>query len=196
MRAAILVLTAVLFLSAHSAQADEVSKAAKLNELMVLQGRKESAQQRLEVHKRQMMEMGARALEQYRTQAGVSEGDPIYKKWQTAYERFLDVALPPWTAQEATDLYASLLARDLDEAEIDALLEFAKSPVGRKATLASNRASNEWQETLGKRAQESILAHYRSYVDEMSKIQSDYEAERGGQPASGSLPHDEKVGGR
>lgn len=171
-------LAATLLITANPALADTASKSAKLDELMILQGVEESAQRRLDVYKRQMVEMGTRAMEQYRTQLRITVDDPYYEQMQAAYGRFMDASSSPWTAKEATRLHADLLAKDLGEPEIDALLEFYRSPAGRKATVAANRASTESQEILGRKAQEATLAHYQNLLAEMSRVVSDYQRQR------------------
>ena len=82
--------------------------------------------------------------------------------------------LPP--PAEATNLYADLMAQYLSEADVDALLEFYKSSAGQRATEAAKKVGPQWQETIGKKAQESIMGHYKEFEAEMVKIAAECEA--------------------
>jgi len=168
----------VVLASSRPLFADDASKRAKLSELMRLQGREEIAEQQLQVHKKQTMDLASQALEQYRKDLKLVDDDPYYMRMVAAYQRFVEVSLPPWTAVEATNLYADLMAEHLSEADVDALLEFYKSSAGQRATEAAKRVGPQWQEILGKKAQEKVMGHYKEFQAEMVKIAEECEAKR------------------
>jgi len=161
------------------ALSDETSKRAKIDELMVLEKREEIVEQMLEAHKRQSQELASQQLDHYRKTLHLADPDPYYARMVTAYRQFLESSCPPYTAKEATTIYAGLLAEHLDETDIDSLLLFARSPVGQRSIAASRIVAPEWQETLGQRAQVSRMKFYKIYLDEMMTIAADRRAKQG-----------------
>jgi hypothetical protein len=157
---------------------DETSKRAKIDELMVLEKREEIVEQMLEDHKRHSQEVTSQQLEHYRKTLHLTDTDPYYARMVAASQQFRESGLPPYTAKEATAIYAGLLAEHLDEVDIDALLSFARSPVGQRAVAASRIVAPEWQETLSQRAQESRMKAYKLYLDEMVTIAADRRAKQ------------------
>ena len=176
----LLIYALVVLASSRSLFADDASKRAKLSELMTLQGREEIAEQQLQVYKKQTLELASQTLEQHRKDLKLEANDPYYKRMATAYQSFLEVDLPPYTAVEATNLYADLMAQHLSEADVDALLEFYKSSAGQRATEAAKKVAPQWQETLGKKAQESVMAHYKEFQAQMVKIAEECEEQNAG----------------
>jgi len=177
-KATLLIYALVVLTSSRPVFGDDASKRAKLGELMTLQGREGIAEQQLQVWTKQTMDLGSRAVEQYSTALKLADNDPYYTRMVAAYQRFLKVSLPPYTAVEATNLYADLMAEHLSEADVDALLAFYKSSAGQRATEAAKKVGPQWQETIGKKAQESLMAHYNEYLAEVVKIAEEREAKR------------------
>ena len=177
-KSTLLICALIVLASSRPLFADDASKRAKLSELMTLQGREGIAEQQLQVHKKQTVDLASQALEQYRKDLKLVDDDPYYMRMVAAYQRFVEVSLPPWTAVEATNLYADLMAEHLSEADVDALLEFYKSSAGQRATEAAKRVGPQWQEILGKKAQEKVMGHYKEFQAEMVKIAEEREAKR------------------
>ena len=175
-KSTLLIYALVILTSPRLLFGDDASKRAKLGDLMTLQGRVDIAEQQLQVYKKQTLELASQALEQYRKDLKLVDNDPYYTRMANAYQHFVEVSVPPWTAAEATNLYADLMAQYLSEADVDALLEFYKSSAGQRATEAAKKVGPQWQETIGKKAQESIMGHYKEFEAEMVKIAEECEA--------------------
>jgi hypothetical protein len=161
---------------------DETSKRAKLDELMVLEKRDEVVEQILQDHKRQSQDLAARQLNYYREILQFADTDPYYVQMVAAAQRYLDAILPPYTAKEATTVYADLLSKHLDEADVDAVLAFAKSPAGQRAIEARRLVALQWQETLGQKATESTMKHNKVFQDEMVRIAAERMAQQISRP--------------
>ncbi len=186
-----LISTLIVLTSWCPALGDDGSKRVKLAELMTLQGRDQIAEQQLQVHKKQTMELASHQLEQYRRALRLADNDPYYLRMVAASQRFLEASLPPYTAAEATNLYADLMAEHLNEADVDALLEFYKSSSGQRAIEAAKIAAPQWQEILGRKVQESSIGHYKELQAELVKIAGDCEAAQTGkqkQPKRRAMP--------
>ena len=115
----LLIYALVVLASPRPLFGDDASKRAKLSELMTLQGREGIAEQQLQVYKKQTRELASQALEQYRKDLKLVDNDPYYTRMGNAYQHFVEVSVPPWTAAEATNLYADLMAQYLSEADAD-----------------------------------------------------------------------------
>jgi len=174
----LLIYALVVLTSPRPLFGDDASKRAKLGELMTLQGREEIAEQQLQVYKKQTLELASKALEQYRTALNLADNDPYYTRMVAASQRFYEASLPPFTAAEATNFYADLMAEHLSEADVDALLAFYKSSAGQRAIEAARKVGPQWQENIGKKAQESAMGQYKEFQAEMVKIAAECEAEQ------------------
>ena len=100
----LLIYALVVLASPRPLFGDDASKRAKLSELMTLQGREGIAEQQLQVYKKQTRELASQALEQYRKDLKLVDNDPYYTRMANAYQHFVEVSVPPWTAAEATQI--------------------------------------------------------------------------------------------
>jgi isocitrate dehydrogenase kinase/phosphatase len=148
--------------------AGDTSKAAKLRELATLTGAQERARQRIETHKRQAQEIASLVLEEARNQGADA---PTFKKIEAAYSRFLEKSVAPWTAEQESVLFADLLGKHLEEDDVDAALEFYRTPAGARFSASLNAARAEWQELTGRKSQEAIMANYKVFLLEVGEIQ-------------------------
>lgn len=160
---------------ARPAPADDASKHDKVVELMKLEGLDEALERQRRACRKQAQEVGPQMIDQMMKGFSLSPDDPQVKQMNAAYMRFVEASEPPYTTDEAVDLYARLYGSHVTEDEVEELLRFYRSPLGKKAIAASRAAIPEWMDTLQKKNQEVLLKNTQEFTAALKKIMRDEE---------------------
>ena len=85
---------------------------------------------------------------------------------------------PNWTPQEAVQKYIDLYGSRMSEEEIDKVLEFEKSDIGRKSTKVLNEIYPIWSEYLSKESDsqfneglQKFTANLKNFIAEKKQKQ-------------------------
>ncbi|MCP3872729.1 MAG: hypothetical protein GY699_06180 [Desulfobacteraceae bacterium] len=157
--------------------ADEKSKSAKLNELMELSGMVKIMEQARNKNKTQALQYKQGFMKQLRTSFQTNDPE-VWEYFEIEYQKFIDSLEPKWTVEEAVQKYIDLYGARMTEEEIDVVLKFNKSAIGRKSTSVSNKVAPIWFDYLSKGSDsqfseglKKFVANLKTFVAEKKKMQ-------------------------
>src|SRR5438132_11224665 len=186
--AALLVAVALVSVASRYAYSDDEAKRVKLAKLMRLTGLDRTIEKKQASCKKQAEAVREQTMEQLKG-TFPDEHSRFWKEFDEAYDRFIEASKPSWTIQEAVDRYAELYGASVTEEELDRILEFYKSPIGKKAIAASQAAAPKWTEFRMAQQQEVFQKTYRTFLADLSRI-----ARENAPPANESSPVPEDPG--
>jgi hypothetical protein len=173
--AAALVLTLAL-LPAPSF-ADEKTKTAKLNELMDVTGMVRLIEQARHKNKSQALQYKQELLRQLKEGAKATDKETL-DYFEAEYTKFVNSLEPKWTTAEAANKYVELYGARMTEGEIDKVLEYSKSDVGKKSLAVTNEIMPLWLEYLVKDSDaqfrdgvKNFMANMKKFLDEKAQAQ-------------------------
>lgn len=179
MRTKALIAFCIMMLSA-SAVADEVSKTAKLKELMELQKLTEVVEERRARSREQVKEMAPQMSKAFQIQApNASQAD--LAEADAAYATFVDGIDAAWSTEDVIHDWGRLYGEHVTEDELDQIIAFYRSPVGMKNALATHNAMPQWQAFLAQRSQSAMEAALVAYVERLREIAQRVQAAKGGE---------------
>ena len=125
-----------LFLVSRAATAADRSQ--KIRELMEAQGQVEMFQHQIQVGREQTQKRADQMLEQ--VMSTLNPPEVVKDKFRDAVRDFLKAVQSPWTAQDIVDVWAKYYGAKFSDEELDQLLTYYRSPLGRKDAIASREA--------------------------------------------------------
>lgn len=170
-----------VFTSFSAVWADETSKAVKLRELMELSGMMQIMEQARTKNKTQALQAKPTIMKQLRTDF-LKDDTALWEFFEREYQKFIDSLEPKWTPEEAVQKYIDLYGAKMTEEEIDAVLAFERSAVGKKWTTVSNEVALIWFEYLDKGGDaqfheglQNFVGKLRTFLAEKKKKQKSAE---------------------
>ncbi len=94
-------------------------------------------------------------------------GGQVNPKQKAAFERYLAGVSTLFTAKEITDAWRAAYGKDLSEQELQEVLRYYQSPVGRKDVAASKRAMTTYTTWMTQTSQARSAPLLRTLVQEM-----------------------------
>lgn len=165
----------MIFMPFSTVWADEKSKAAKLQELMELSGMMQIMAEARAKNRTQALQAKETLRKQLRTDF-LKDDPEIWDFFDTEYQKFVDSMAPEWTAEEAVQKYVDLYGAKMTEKEIDIVLEFSRSPVGKKYTAVSDEVAPVWFDYLYKESEaqfheglQTFVSSLKTFMDEKKK---------------------------
>jgi hypothetical protein len=143
------VLIIVLCIASKSAYGDQNTKASKLNELMELSGMVKIMEQARNRNKMQALQYKQQVMKQFEQKFRIKDPE-VWKYFENEYQKFIDSLEPKWSSEDAVQKYVDLYGSRMTEEEIDKILEFEKSKVGKKSTAVSQEIVPLWIDYLTK----------------------------------------------
>ena len=133
----------------------------KIETLMKTLGLVEMFEQQITMAKVRNEQIGKEAIEQILT--GLNPPAEMQKKFTTAFKNYMKKVELPWTSAEIVKVWAKYYGANFSEAELDQLIKFYSSPLGKKDVSESKKAmasfSKEFQEKNAK-IQSKALGEY------------------------------------
>ncbi len=120
----------------NSVFADEISKKAKLVELMKLSGMTEIIEQARGKNKAMAAHYKAQMMEQISQGFKITD-QTVLEKFEAEHQKFIEKLDQKWTIEDAVEKYTNLYGERMTEEEIDIVLNFRKSEVGKKSDKVS-----------------------------------------------------------
>jgi hypothetical protein len=158
-----------LMMSGTIARADGSTKTAKLAELFKLTGLYESLEQQRQECKQQAEATRPQLMQQFRKTFPEND-ERFWQGFDVAFARFEKSSNPGWTTQEAVDYYATLFGAHLTEGELDQILAFYRSPVGKKDIEAAQAAAPEWRAFLREKNKQVFQKNYQILLKDLATI--------------------------
>ena len=173
-------LRAILILLIFSATAAADSRTEKIEALMRAQGLLEMFQQQLDMGQRQSEVEARSALDQMMSQ--LNPTDEFRARFDAAFHKFIAAVSNPWSAQEIVSVWSGFYGDQFSDAELDELLQYYTSALGKKEVAASKLALVQFTEhftNAGKPIMESALSEY---IADLKLIASQCKCVRSNQP--------------
>ena len=162
-------IAAGLIMSGTFAHAESPTKKAKLAELFKLTGFYESLEQQKRECQQQAEAMKPQIMQQFRKTFPEND-ERFWHRFDAAFDRFEKSSQPAWTTQEAVDYYANLYGAHVTEDELDQILAFYRSLVGKKDIEASQAAAPEWRAFLREKSQRVFEKNYQLLLNDLAAI--------------------------
>lgn len=158
----------ILAAVALSGQAAEGTRNTKVHQLLEAQGMMatfdEQMRMREENSKRSVQLMVDETFKRLKPNVGFRQ------KFNAAAQDLYAALQPPWSAQEVTDIWASIYGSKFTDEELDQLLAFYKSPVAQKETLAGRASLAEFGQYLQTQYAPYEKRAIQQYVERMQVL--------------------------
>ena len=159
----------LLALISGTALADDAARNQKIAEIVKAQG---VYQQFDDLIQQSKVSTGKFMDESYRkilNDLGVPSGRSN-PKFDAAYKRFTDKVANLWTADDLLAVWTKHYGRNLSDGELDQILAYYRSPVGRKDVAAQQAALAGLSRALTSESQARLAPHIRALTDELKSI--------------------------
>ena len=143
----------------------DTTKVAKLMEVM---GLLEMWQEQIEAGKAQSAQMGEKAMEQIMSQLNPSAE---YKdRFSVAFNMYLKKLAAPWSAQEIVKIWAGYYGPHFTDDELDRLIAFYTSDLGKKDIAATKQAMTQFTEHFQKASRPIFDNATKEYIDDLKIV--------------------------
>jgi hypothetical protein len=170
----ILTFLIILFISTNSFGA---SREEKIVTLMKAQGLIEIFEEQIELREIQAEQHAKQTLEQVISQLKLD--DSFMKPFEEAYNSFIKKIQSPWSAEDIVDVWAEFYGEGFTDKELDELISFYTSEVGKKEIRVSKEALIKYTEhfqELGQPIMKKAMDEY--LIDLKSAITQSKEANK------------------
>jgi hypothetical protein len=160
---------AFLTLFALSATADD--RTAKIKALMDAQGLVEMWDQQMQLGKQQGRQQALQMLDQMLT--SLVPTPELNARFRQAFDTFMEALEPPWTAREIVDVWAGKYGSRFSDQELDSLVAYYTSPLGKKDVAATQAAMPEFMAHFTELAKPIMEKATQTYVESLQKAVRD-----------------------
>lgn len=156
----------VALLAWGAASADEASRRDKIAKIIEAQGLTQMFQQQMDESKETAGEMGKDIAKKLLSESGAPEGlqNP---KVEQVLRRYMERCAAMFSARELVDTWATFYGKSLSETELDQVLAYYQSTVGRKDVLATQVAMTGFGQTMRTQGQERMNASIGQLMSEL-----------------------------
>lgn len=160
----LLIILSLFFVSAVHAD----SKQEKIKTLMDAVGLTEMFEQQMEMGKQQSHKVAQQALDQIFSQLNPNE--EFKERFSDAFNKYMSKVEAPWSAQEVVDVWASYYGPGFTENELDELIDFYTSPLGKKEVRVSREAMVSFSEHFQKAGEPIMQEATSEYIKDLKLI--------------------------
>lgn len=160
---AILTLLALIPISAIAEDRD-----AKIRALMEAQGLLGMFEEQLEMGKVQGEQVGQQMMSQLMSQLNPNE--EFQEQFQQAFTSFMKKLQTPWAAEEIVDVWANYYGKHFSDSELDQLLKFYTSEIGKKEVAASKSALPEFTMHFQKLSEPLFQKATEEYISDLKQV--------------------------
>ncbi len=168
MRPMLAAVVMVLALNTLSTHADTDTKTRKVERLVEAQGLLDSWKQQMESGEAAAAAQGQQVLDQ--VLSNLNPNEEFRARFEAAFNAFLEQTSSPWTAEHLVEVYASYYGPHFTEDELDRLIAFYTSDLGRKDVRSTHSAIMEWSNHFQGRGQKILQDALQAYIDRMKLI--------------------------
>ena len=158
------ILVGVILIGISASVAAEPSP-VKIKKLMEAVGLLDIWSEQIELGKKQNKEMGEQMLEQFMSQLNPTE--EFQKRFSDAFNNYIKKLEAPWSAEEIVDVWASYYGPHFTDEELDQLIEFYSSELGRKDVSVTKQAMVQFSEHFQREGQPILEKATQEYIEEM-----------------------------
>jgi hypothetical protein len=144
---------------------------AKVKVLMEALGQLDMWNTQIESGKVQSEKLGQQALDQITSQLNPNE--EFKKRFFDAYKNYMKKVVAPWSAQEIVDVWAKYYGPNFTEEELDKLIEFYTSDLGKKDVAATKLTMVQFTEHFQREIQPIFANATKEYIEELKIVASE-----------------------
>ncbi|MFZ2726358.1 MAG: DUF2059 domain-containing protein [Methylococcaceae bacterium] len=156
------------FLSIMSSTSFSADRNEKIQMLMEAQGLLKAFEQRMETTKLQNRQEGQQVFDQMIKEYKPNKESSI--RFQAAFEEFITSLEAPWTAQDIVDVWAKTYGVHFSDEELDQLIAFYTSPLGKKETTVSLKSMPELNKHFFELSKPIIERATKNYIEKLRLI--------------------------
>ena len=140
----------------------------KIKTLMDALGLVDMFSQQIEFGRAQNEQIGRQALDQMLSQLNPSE--EFRKRFSDATNNYINKLETPWSAEEIVDIWAGYYGPNFTDEELDQLIEFYTSEIGKKDVAISKQTMTKFSEHLQKVSQPIFEDAITEYIEELKIV--------------------------
>lgn len=125
-------------------------------------------EQQLTMGRQQGREQADRMLEQMLS--NLNPNEDFQKRFRAASEKFISALESPWSAKEIVSVWAQYYGAKFSDAELDELLNFYESDLGKKEVTASREALVDFSKHFAEARKPIIDAALKQYIQDAQRI--------------------------
>lgn len=148
-------LLAIALASSGYVNANESARQAKISKIMEAQGLQQLFQQQLDHSKAQARDLGKDLYRKMLSESGISDGQEN-PKLEQVFVQYIERCSTMFNAKEFVEIWSRFYGNNLSEAELDKILAYYKSPVGKKDVTASQAAMVGFSQVVSTESQKRM----------------------------------------
>lgn len=143
-----------LVISGHG-YANESSRQAKISKIMEAQGLQQMFQQQLDQSKIQARDLGKNLYQKMLSESGITDGQEN-TKLERVFTQYIERCSTIFTAKEFVEIWSRFYGKNLSETELEKILAYYKSSVGKKDVAASQAAMVAFSQVMSAESQKRM----------------------------------------
>lgn len=149
------VLLAIALFISGNVNATESARQAKISKIIEAQGLQQMFQQQLDQSKAQASDLGKSLYRKMLSESGITDGQEN-PKLEAVFSRYIERCSTMFTAKEFVETWSRFYGNNLSEAELDKILAYYKSSVGKKDVAASQAAMVGFSQVMSAESQKRM----------------------------------------
>ena len=145
-------------------------------DLMEAQGLLQIFEDQLEMARSQSREQGNDLVHQM--MSGLNPTPEYSERIDAAFNEFMEALMAPWSASEIVSVWARYYGPHFSDDELAQLLEYYKSPLGRKEVAASREAMAGYSNYLNEASKPILEKAVQDYVQKLQLIAKECKCRR------------------
>lgn len=159
-------LLVIALLAWGTANADEVTRKEKIANIIEAQGLMQMFQQQLDQSKASAGDLGKSIAKKLISESKLAE-EQVNPKFEAIFSRYMERTATMFSAKEFVDTWTTFYGKNLLESELDQILAYYQSPVGKKDVLASQVAMVGFGQTMSTQMQERLNASIAQLMSDL-----------------------------
>lgn len=147
------------------------TKTDKIAKLMEAQGALQMWQEQLDRGQVQTEKYAKQMIDQVMSQ--IQPNEVVKQQMIAAYNKFISKIKNPWTAKDIVDVWSKFYGANVSEKELDQLIVFYTSEIGKKDVAASKKALADCTVYFQQARQPIVEKALKEYTEDLKKIVSD-----------------------
>ena len=153
----------ILIVIACSATAEPSPE--KIRKLMEVVGLLDIWTEQIELGKKQNKEVGEQIMGQFMSHLNPTEG--FKKRFSDAFNNYSRKLEAPWSAEEIVDVWSSYYGPYFTNEELDKLIEFYSSELGKKDVAVTKKVMVQFSEHFQREGKPILEKATQEYIEEM-----------------------------
>ncbi|MCK5729342.1 MAG: DUF2059 domain-containing protein [Methylococcales bacterium] len=158
----------LVFFAVYSMQAQADARTDKVETLMKTLGLVEMFEQRIQMSKVRNEQIGKQAIKQILE--GLNPPAEMQKKMTKTFLAYMKKVESPWTSDEIVKVWVKYYGANFSEKELDQLIQFYSSPLGKKDVNESKKAMANFSQEFQEKGDKIRTKALGEYVTDLKQI--------------------------